>query len=85
MFCMNILNFLMSGESVNLVVKPNSPKTLLKEFDESRSAFLMDVHAIPENNKANIEIIKYFKKNYKIDIVIISGFTSKKKRIKLVM
>jgi uncharacterized protein (TIGR00251 family) len=42
----------------------------------------MNVHARPEAGKANVEIMKYFKKEYKLNIEIISGFTSREKLVK---
>ncbi|MCF7866275.1 DUF167 domain-containing protein [Candidatus Woesearchaeota archaeon] len=65
-------------------VKTNGNKTELKEFNKSKQAYLMDVSAPPQDNKANIEIIKYFSKNLKKDIRIMSGATSKKKLIRII-
>jgi uncharacterized protein (TIGR00251 family) len=80
----DICNYILKNDSFNIIVKPNSPETIIKNFDESKKAFRMEVHAKPENNKANFEIIKFFKKEYKINVKIIKGLTSKEKTLKLV-
>ena len=65
-----------------ILVKTNSPETELLEFEKAQGAYRMNVHAAPEKGKANREIIKFFKKKHKIDVEIISGFTSRKKLLK---
>ena len=64
---------------IQVTVRTNAPETKItkQEGDQWR----MDVHAQPENNKANLEIIKFLTKRYKTDIKIIRGHTSKKKTI----
>ncbi|MDO8480549.1 MAG: DUF167 domain-containing protein [Nanoarchaeota archaeon] len=69
--------------SFYIIVKARSPKTELLGFDDSQKAYRMSVHAPPEDGKANKEIIRYFKKEQKLDVEIISGFTSRKKLVKL--
>jgi len=62
---------------IQLTVRTNAPETKItkQEGDQWR----MDVHAPPENNKANLEIIKFLTKTYDADIKILKGFTSRKK------
>ena len=43
-----------------LIVKTNMPKTEI--VSSEGDIYKMNVHAQPEQGKANIEIIKYFKK-----------------------
>ena len=66
---------------INLTVRTNAPETKItkQEGDQWR----MDVHALPEDNKANLEIIKFLTKKYKADITILRGHTSKKKIIRM--
>ncbi len=71
------------GKTMPVIVKPNSKKTLLKGYDEERKAYLLDVAAPPENNKANQEIVKYISKVTGRKAKIKSGLTSKKKLIVL--
>lgn len=69
--------------SFKIIVKPNMPKTEMKGFDKSKEAYMINLKAIPKKGKANLELIKFFKKKLKKDIRIISGKTSKRKTIKV--
>ena len=66
---------------LTILAKPNAPKTKITGFLGNK--IKIDVHAQPEDGKANKEIIKFFKKNYKLNIEIISGKTSKEKLLKI--
>lgn len=66
-----------------IIVRTNMPRTEIIGFDLVRDSYKMNVHAHPERGKANIEIIRFFKKELKKDIKIISGITSKQKLIKI--
>jgi uncharacterized protein (TIGR00251 family) len=69
--------------SFKIIVKANMPKTEILSYDREKSAYRMNVHAQPEKGKANLEIIKFFKKNLKKQVKIISGITSKQKLLKI--
>lgn len=69
--------------TIMLVVNTNGLKTEIKKYDEARKAYVMEVAAPPQDNKANIEITKYFSKKLGKEIKIMSGATSKKKLIRL--
>ena len=69
------------GGIIDIKVKPNSSKSELYFSNELNIAYLKSV---PIENKANEELIKLFKKEYKTKIEIISGHTSKNKRIKVI-
>lgn len=69
--------------TIKIIVKTNMPKTGIICFDEDKGAYRMNVHAKPEKGEANKEILKFFKKEFKKDIKIISGKTSKQKLIRL--
>lgn len=75
---MEITDFIRK-DSLKIIAKPNAPKTRPVKWDEARDALRVDVHAHPENNKANIEIIKYFSKKTGKNVRIIKGLTSKEK------
>lgn len=66
--------------TIIIKVKPKSSRSGIKYNQETNNldAYL---HSIPENNKANLELIKIFKKQLKLKIEIISGFKSKQKKI----
>ena len=66
-----------------VIVKSNMPKTEIIGFDHEKNVYKMNVHGQPEKGKANLEIIKFFKKEYKKNIKIISGFTSREKMLKI--
>ena len=65
-----------------IIVRANMPRTEIRGFDKEKNAFIMDVHAHPEKGRANMEIIKFFRKKFKINVRIISGIRSKEKLIK---
>lgn len=64
---------------LKIIAKPNSPKTEIVGWDESRSALRVNVHAKPEDNEANVEVVKFFSKLLKKKVVIKSGTRSKEK------
>ena len=63
---------------INVVVKTGCKHQSLEEFD---NYLKVNLKSQPENNKANLELIKLLKKHYKKDPKIVSGLTSKKKVI----
>ena len=66
-----------------ILVKPNSKKDELLGFDESRQAWKVAISAPPEDNKANIAIIKFFSKLTKKKVRIVTGLKSKEKVLNL--
>jgi hypothetical protein len=62
-------------------VKPNAPET--KIISQTDSEIILAVAAPPENNKANIELIKFLGKHLKGDVKILRGLTSKTKLIRV--
>jgi uncharacterized protein len=68
---------------LKIIVKTNSPKTEIIEYDETRQALKVNVHAQPIDGKANIEIIKYFSKLLKKKVEIKSGKTGKEKFLRI--
>ncbi|MFH1683021.1 MAG: DUF167 family protein [Candidatus Woesearchaeota archaeon] len=72
------------SSSFKLIVKTNMPKTELGGYNEERKAYLMNVHAAPKDGKANLEIVKFFKREFGKDVSIARGLTSKQKIIKII-
>ncbi len=72
----------MNNGSLKIIVKPSSPKNKIIGYDESRKSLRVEIKAQPEDNKANIDIIKFFSKLSKKNVRIISGMTSKNKILK---
>jgi uncharacterized protein (TIGR00251 family) len=64
---------------LKILARPNSPKTELVGWDDEKKVFRVNVHAKPDNNEANIEIVKYFSKLLKKKVIIKSGTRSKEK------
>lgn len=79
---MDVNDYIVDGK-LKIVVKTNAPKTKITEFDKTRNALKLDVHALPKKGKANAEIIKFFSRKLKKKVVIVSGLTSKTKLLKL--
>ena len=69
-------------KSFKIIVKPNSPKNKILSYDKNKQAYKVNIKAKPEDNKANIEIIKFFSKILKKRIKIVKGLKSKVKVIK---
>lgn len=66
---------------INLKVRTNAPETKITK--EENNLIYLDVHAKPENNEANIEIIKFFSRLYKKPVTIIAGLRSKRKVLEI--
>ncbi|MBU0757213.1 MAG: YggU family protein [Nanoarchaeota archaeon] len=64
---------------LKILVKPNASKNRIIGWDDKRQALKIEIKAKPENNMANIEIIKFFSKTLKKNVEIVSGRTSKTK------
>ena len=66
---------------IKIKVKTNQPKAeILKEND----IYLIKIKEKPEKGKANLAIVKLFKKELKKDIKIVSGFKNKEKYIEFI-
>ncbi len=66
---------------IQITVRANAPKTKITK--QEGDSWKMDVHAQPENNKANREIIKFLTKACDADVKILKGLTSRKKTVLL--
>ncbi|RLE39196.1 YggU family protein [Candidatus Woesearchaeota archaeon] len=73
-----------SNSQIKIIVRTNASKTQLLSYDETKSAFRLDVAAPPDKNRANREIIKFFSKKFKKKAKIISGLKSKIKIVELI-
>ncbi|MBI4151372.1 DUF167 domain-containing protein [Candidatus Woesearchaeota archaeon] len=69
------------GETFSLKVIPHSGRTELKEINGVLKLYL---RSPPEKNKANMELIKFFKKEYGLVVEIMSGLTSREKVMRIV-
>ena len=66
-----------------IIVKPNARENKIERFDVNKCAYIVSIKAKPEDNKANIEIIKFLSKHLKKKVRIASGLKSKEKIIKI--
>ena len=67
-----------------VIVKPNSRKNKIAGFDKAKNTYLVQISARAEDNKANIELIKFLSKQLKKKIRIASGLKSKQKIIEMI-
>ncbi|MBU0614735.1 MAG: DUF167 domain-containing protein [Nanoarchaeota archaeon] len=64
---------------IKVIVKPNAPKSLIEKDGD---IYKVSVKAKPENNKANIEVLKLLKKEFG-SAKMVSGFTSRHKIVEI--
>lgn len=72
------------NNTMQIIVKPNSSKNEITGYDPAKQAIRVNIKAPPENNKANIEVIKLFSKETKHEVKIIKGLASKRKVLKFI-
>lgn len=72
------------GETLFVVVKPHALTTQILEWWEEKQAFKVAVSAVPDKNKANEELQRFFSKEFGICVEIISGKTSRLKKLRLI-
>ena len=71
------------GNKFKIIVKPKSKETKIEGFDKDKNAYLICVKARPEDNKANVEVIKFLTRLLKKKVKISSGFKSREKIIEI--
>lgn len=71
----------MKNSTIKIIVKTNSPKNKLSKISDD--VYKVNIKAKPENNEANIEIEKFLAKQFGRPVKIISGYTSKKKLVRI--
>lgn len=65
------------------IIKPNSPSNEIVGFNKDKNAYLIKIKAMPKDNKANIELVKFLSKVLKKRVKIKSGFKSREKIIEV--
>jgi len=65
---------------IKVKVKPNSKKQGIKKIND---VFLISLKEKPEDNKANLELLKIFKKKFGKKARIVKGLKSKNKILEL--
>ena len=66
---------------LKIKVKPNSDKQEIENIDGNN--YKISLKSKPEDNKANIELIKLLKKHFGKDIKIIKGLRNRNKIVEL--
>ena len=66
---------------INVKVKPNSGIQKVEQL--SGNEYKVFLKSVPENNKANKELIRILSKYFKEEVKIKSGFTSRKKVVEV--
>ena len=72
------------AKKFKIIVKPNSKENRIEGFDKERNAYRVSIKVKPEDNKANIDIIKFLSKSLKKKVKIVSGLKSKEKIIEII-
>ncbi|MBT4540653.1 YggU family protein [Candidatus Woesearchaeota archaeon] len=68
---------------LKIIVKPNSNKSEIIGYDDSKQGVKVNIKAPADKNKANIEVVKFFSKLLKKEVKIKTGLTSKEKILKI--
>ena len=78
---MKISDHIKNG-TLSVIAKPNSSHTEIIGWDESKKALRIAVAAVPDKNKANIELLKFLKKESSMKCELVSGAKSREKVIR---
>ena len=71
------------NNKLKIIVRANSPRTEIVGYDKDKEGVKVNVHAAPERGRANLEIVKFFKRLLKKDVKIVSGFKGKEKVLEI--
>ncbi len=77
--------FMKSSYSLTVTVRPSAQKTKRKPDSEDGS-WRIDLQAPPEDNKANLELIRFLAKELdvpRVSIEILSGLTGRRKVVRV--
>ena len=66
-----------------VIIRPNSDKNEIEQFDDNKKAYRIRIKEKAEDNKANIELIKFLFRQLGMKVKIKSGFKSKEKIIEI--
>ncbi len=67
-----------------VIVKVNSNKNEILNFDENKKAYRINLNAKPIEGEANKELIKFLSRELKKRVKIVSGFRNKEKIIETI-
>jgi uncharacterized protein len=77
-----ISDYILNG-NLKVVIRPKSSKNSIRGWDESRKALIVNIHALPEDGKANKELVRFISRELKQRVEIKSGFTSREKVLRI--
>ena len=77
------INSYIKNSRLEIIVRPNSSSNEIIGYDQARSAVRVNIKAPAEDNKANIEVIKFFSKFIGKKIRIITGLKNKRKTLSI--
>ena len=77
------INLVLNAKKFKIIAKPNSKESRLEGFDERKNAYRISIKAKAEDNKANIELIKFLSKLLRKRVKITAGFKSREKLVEL--
>ena len=80
---MNAITPTKDGVILNIEVSPKSDKFRITGYNQWRESVEVKIKALPQNGKANKEIITEFSKITKTAVEIISGHKSHQKTLKI--
>ncbi len=61
---------------INVKIKPNSKE---QEIKKTEKGYVVKVRAVPENGKANVELVKLLQRYFKKKVKLIKGLKSREK------
>ncbi len=70
-------------ENFKVIVKPNSSKNEIIDFDKNNNVLTVRIAAPPAKDKANKELTKFLSKKFKKKVSIVKGLKSREKIITL--
>lgn len=71
------------NNTLKVVVKPNAQRTEVLGFDSEKDAVKIAVSAPAENNRANLELVRFVSKELKKQARILKGIRAKEKILKI--
>jgi len=70
-------------DKLKVLIKPNSSKNSILDFDINKKALRISIKAVPEKGKANAELIKFISKLLKKKVEIVKGLKSREKILRI--
>jgi len=76
----DISGYIIDG-TLKILVKPGKRENRIIGYDPERGAVIVEIRTQAQENKANLEVIRFFSKILKRKAIIKSGFRSKEKTL----